>query len=115
MSKVADCKFKWTKSASTNIKKVEVFVNNNGHETVMELGPDVESFVVVVRPFTNITCKIRVTNADGLTAETELYPVTVNDLENPLPPTGLSHELLNVRDEPIGGHPGFLRPGETKE
>lgn len=103
MSKVADVKLSWTKSATADIKKVSVVVSNNGTETTADFGPEVESFNIVVQASSSVNFKVVVTDSEGLTATSSVYSFTLSDLEAPQPATNLKHEVVGIRD--VGPNP----------
>jgi len=100
MAKVADVKLSWTRSPSSGVTKVEVKTTVNGNETVVEVGPEVESFQITVQASSTVSFQV-ITHGDesGDVAASETYTFTLGDLEAVLPATGLGHEVLAVRDE----------------
>jgi hypothetical protein len=98
VSKIATVKLGWTKSPSADVAKVEVIVNTGGAVTTTEVGPEVESIQVEVAASTSFSFQLRVTDSEGLTASSELYSYTLGDLTAPVPPAGLFHEVIGVRD-----------------
>lgn len=98
MAKVADVMLSWTKSPSADVNKVSVVVNNNGTETTVDFGPEVESFAIVVSASASVNFKVVVTDSEGQTATSTTYGFVLGDLEAPLPATNLSHEVIAVRD-----------------
>lgn len=98
MAKVADVKLSWRKSPSADVGKVTVVVTNDGAETSVDFGPEVEELMVVVKASTALSFKVVVTDTEGLTATSSTYTFTLGDLENPLPATNLTHAVIAIRD-----------------
>lgn len=98
MPKVADVRLGWTKSPSADVSKVQVVVTNNGTESTVEGGPEVEELMVVVQPLGAVQFKVVTFDSEGNQATSETYAFTLGDLEAPLPATGLFHEVVGVRD-----------------
>lgn len=99
MAKVADIKLMWSKSPSSDIDRVNIVVTNNGTETTTELGPEVEDFAIVVQASGAASFKIVTFDTEGKQATSELYSFTLGDLEDPLPATNLTHEVMGIRDD----------------
>lgn len=98
MAKVADVKLTWTKSVSADIERVEIRVTQNGTETLTELGPEVEQFMIEAGPHASVAFAIDTYDAEGNKATSQVYTFTLGDLEMPLAATNLSHEITAIRD-----------------
>lgn len=99
MGKVADVRLSWTKSPSADVAKVQVFVTNNGTETMVEGGAEVEQIMTVVQASAAVQFKIVTFDTEGNQATSEVYSFTLGDLIAPLPATNLGHEVVAVRDD----------------
>ena len=98
--KVADVRCVWRKSPSQDIVKAEfVWSVNDGPETTLEVGPEIEKNTIVVPAGGKFAFRVTVTDREGKTATSESYTHTLGDLVDPLPPTDLGHEVVSVRDE----------------
>lgn len=99
MSKIANVKLSWKKSVSADVQKVVLTVSNNGTDSTVELGPEVEEFVIQVAASGSCHFSLTVTDSEGLTSTSAVYDFTLGDLEAPQPPTDLFHEVLSVVDD----------------
>jgi hypothetical protein len=100
MAKVADVKLKWTKSASADVNKVKITVTNDGTVTETELGPEVQEFMIEVGAGKSFSFSLMTFDSEGRQSTAADYSFTFGDLEDPLPPMNLSHEIVGVRDVP---------------
>lgn len=100
MAKVADVKLFWTKSVSTDVSKVEVYVTINGTETKTEVGPEVQEIMVEVAAMGVVAFRVVVTDTEGYVASSETFTFTLGDLVPPQPATALGFEVTGVRDVP---------------
>lgn len=98
MAKVADVKLTWSKSPSADVAKVTVAVTKDGTTTTTDVGPEVESFQIVVEASKSVTFTVVTTDSEGLTGTSDSYTFTIGDLEAPLPATNLFHEVLAIRE-----------------
>jgi len=98
MANVATVKLSWVKSPSQDIQHVRVVTAINGAETAVSVGPEVESITVDVAASSTVRFQVVVINADGLSASSETHTFALGSLENPLPATGLSHEIISIHD-----------------
>lgn len=103
--KVADVKLSWSKSPSADVSKVQVVLVNDGVTTKTDFGPEVESYQIVVQARKSVQYSVITIDSEGLQATSVLYTFTLGDLENPLPATNLTHEVVGIRDVPDGGPP----------
>lgn len=97
--KIAMVRLSWTKSPSMDIDRVELRVVINGNETLTTFGNEIEEFVTEINANSNVSFSLKVFDSEGKEASSETYTFGLGDLENPLPPTNLFHEVLSVRDD----------------
>lgn len=95
---VADVRLSWHKSVSSDVARVVVVVTNDGTTTETEVGPEVEDFVITVQASGTFSYVIRTYDSEGLLATSMTYSATLGDLTAPQPATGLTHEILGIRE-----------------
>lgn len=88
----------WTRSASADIASRKITITKNGETTVLEVGPEVNEYVLDVDASSSVVFLTEVTDSEGRTATSEAYSFTVGDLVPPQPDTGLGHEVLAVSE-----------------
>ncbi len=98
--KVATVKLGWMRSASADVNAQKIEVTKNGELTTIDLPAEVEEFTLEVQAVSTVTFKVSAIDAEGNVATSDLYSFTLGDLEAPLAPTGLFHEILAVNDVP---------------
>lgn len=100
MAKVADCKFAWKKSPSTDVSRVEVILTANGVEQTTTLtSPDVEEFLVTIQASSSGTFVVKTYDTEGGIAVSQTLSWSLGDLEAPFPATDLTFTVLAVRDD----------------
>jgi hypothetical protein len=100
--KVADIKLTWKRSVSTDVKRVEMKLVIDGVETVAALAPDVQEHLIAVSANTSFAFQLMTFDTEGLVSSSLIYSAQVGDLTAPEPATELSHEVIGVRDLPVG-------------
>lgn len=99
--KVADCRFSWKKSVSTDVSKVTILLNTNGVEQETELpGADLESFDMTFNANASGTFAVKTFDGEGNVTVSQSISWSVGNLEAPAPATDLAFQILAVRDVP---------------
>lgn len=97
--KVADVKLSWSRSASTDVVKRFIILTVDGVEqTSIELGPEVDSYQLEVKASQSVSFVTRVVDSEGLETQSSSYSFQLGDLTAPQPDTGLTHEVIAIRD-----------------
>lgn len=112
--RVANVRLFWVRSPSADVSRSQLVLNVNGTETVVDMGPDVQEFVMDVTAQSNVRFRIDVWDAEGQKASSAEFAFTLGDLETPIPPSGLGMEILSVRDDgppngDVGDQPAAAR------
>ena len=98
----ATVRFTWTKSASTDVVKQNFSVScqpadgSPAHEQAFELGPTVELLEVTVHENETCTATLTAEDAAGNVSAPATVTFNVGDLTQPLPPTNLAFEIVDV-------------------
>ncbi len=101
--KVADVRLLWFRSPSIDVvsQRVDVLVDGV-QQSAVELGPEAQDMVIAVRASQVVVFTVTTIDSGGMSAVSTSYTINLGDLEAPLPATGLSHEVLGIRDEDDG-------------
>lgn len=99
MAKIANVRFSWLKSVSTDVVKTTLTLTTNGSDTVVELPSSQEEFVVEIPANTAFLLTATTTDRSGKTF-TVTYADSIDDLVPPQPVTNITHEILSVREVP---------------
>lgn len=100
MGRVADMRFRWDRSVSTDIKKVLVSLLVDGTLLVEhEFTPDVQELLITISANKNYLLKIDSIDEDGLHS-VATFSGTLGDLVEPQPATNITAEILGIRDVP---------------
>jgi hypothetical protein len=97
--KIATIKCKWKRSPTSDVVRVDLVLTINGDETVTQLGPDVEDFVLEAVANSSYTFRIDTFDSDDQKTSSQTHSRTIGDLELPLPATDLTSEIIAVRDD----------------
>ncbi len=101
MSKVADCKFSWAKSVSTDVVKVTAILVQGGVTQRIDMPTiDVESFEITFSPNSSGTFSVESMDNEGHVTVSETITWSVGDLVAPAPATNLKFEVVQIRDIP---------------
>lgn len=99
MAKVADVKLSWKKSPSLDISSQVIEIKKGSAEaTRIEVGPEVESYMLEVDALNTVSFTIQTLDIEGQVVTSDVYSFSLGDLEVPLPATDLFHEVIAVRD-----------------
>ena len=99
MAKVADVKLFWTKSPSADVTTRTIDVTINGDTQTVEVGPEVESYMIEVSASGTVQFNTVVKDTEGNEVSSEVYTFTLSDLEAPQPDTALGHTIVGIRDQ----------------
>lgn len=99
MSKIATVSISWIRSPSADVSERQLIVTKDGETTTYDVGPEVSDYQIDVEASKSISFKTIVKDSEGLTATSETATFTVGDLEAPLPDTGLTADIVSVRDD----------------
>lgn len=100
MPKVADVRILWKKSVSTDVSRQKLNLTIDGQATNVDLGPEVQEYLLTVKAGGVVHFDITTFDKDGLQSVSLGFDFTLSDLEPPQPATDLGFEITGVRDVP---------------
>ncbi len=101
MAKVADVKLSWIPSTSEDVAGQSVSVSIDGAEAMVTLvAPEVTELMIEVQASRSVIVSVTTTDTEGHSTISEVYTFRIGDLVPPVAATGLTHEIVAVRDVP---------------
>lgn len=97
---VANVRLFFVPSVSVDIVKRVLKVRADQSAMEVNLPLAATEHVLQVKASTNLQFSTLVTDSEGKTVESMVYSTTIGDLTDPLPDTGLGHEILSVEEVP---------------